>query len=393
MTHHIPDSTTFSQALELLTETGFEGMAGAIQLLMNEAMKIERSQFLEAGPYERSPDRIGYANGFKSKQVKTRVGELDLNVPKVRGLAPDAEPFYPSSLERGLRSERALKLSIAEMYVQGVSTRKVAEITRELCGTEISSQQVSRAAKLLDDELETWRTRTLGEHSYVVLDARYEKVRHGGKVISVALLIAVGIDVDGMRTVLGVSVSLSEAEVHWRDFLQGLVKRGLHGIKLITSDDHVGLKAARQAVFSGVAWQRCQFHLQQNATAYVPRLEMRPKVAADIRAIFNAQDLEEAERLLAKTVDAYHESAPKLATWMEENIPEGLAVFALPLSHRRLLRTSNMLERLNREIKRRTRVASLFPNEESLLRLATAILVEVSEEWETGRVYIRMDQP
>ena len=392
MTHHIPDSTTFSQALELLTETGFEGMANAIQLLMNEAMKIERSQFLEAGPYERSPDRIGYANGFKNKQVKTRVGDIDLKVPKVRGLAPDAEPFYPSSLERGLRSERALKLSVAEMYVQGVSTRKVAEITKQLCGTEISSQQVSRAAKLLDDELETWRTRTLGEHAYVVLDARYEKVRHGGKVISVALLIAVGIDVDGMRTVLGVSVSLSEAEVHWRDFLQGLVKRGLHGIKLITSDDHVGLKAARQAVFSGVAWQRCQFHLQQNATAYVPRLEMRPRVAADIRAIFNAQDLEEAERLLAKTVEAYRESAPKLATWMEESIPEGLAVFALPLSHRRLLRTSNMLERLNREIKRRTRVATLFPNEESLLRLATAILVEVSEEWETGRIYIRMDQ-
>lgn len=392
MTHHIPDSTTFTQALELLTDTGFEGMANAIQLLMNEAMKIERSQFLEAGPYERSPDRTGYANGFKDKRIKTRVGEVNLKVPKVRGLTPGTEPFYPSSLERGLRSERALKLAIAEMYVQGVSTRKVAEITKELCGTEVSSQQVSRAAKLLDDELEAWRTRTLGEHTYVVLDARYEKVRHGGKVVSVALFIAVGIDVEGKRTVLGVSVSLSEAEVHWRNFLQGLVKRGLHGIKLITSDNHGGLKAARQAVFSGVAWQRCQFHLQQNATAYVPRLEMRPKVAADIRAIFNAQDLEEAQRLLARTVEAYRESAPKLATWMEENIPEGLSVFALPLSHRRLMRTSNMLERLNREIKRRTRVATIFPNEESLLRLATAILVEVSEEWETGRVYIRMDQ-
>jgi len=359
---------------------------------MNEAMKIERSQFLEAGPYERSPDRTGHANGFKDKRIKTRVGEVNLKVPKVRGLTPGTEPFYPSSLERGLRSERALKLAIAEMYVQGVSTRKVAEITKELCGTEVSSQQVSRAAKLLDDELEAWRTRTLGEHTYVVLDARYEKVRHGGKVVSVALFIAVGIDVEGKRTVLGVSVSLSEAEVHWRNFLQGLVKRGLHGIKLITSDNHGGLKAARQAVFSGVAWQRCQFHLQQNATAYVPRLEMRPKVAADIRAIFNAQDLEEAQRLLARTVEAYRESAPKLATWMEENIPEGLSVFALPLSHRRLMRTSNMLERLNREIKRRTRVATIFPNEESLLRLATAILVEVSEEWETGRVYIRMDQ-
>lgn len=392
MTHHIPDSTTFAQALEHLTDCGFEGMADAIQILMNEAMKVERSEFLDAGPYERTAGRAGYANGYKPKRVKTRVGEITLAVPKVRDLPAGVEPFYPNSLERGLRSERALKLAVAEMYVQGVSTRKVAEITKELCGTEISSQQVSRAAKLLDEELEVWRKRTLGEYRYVVLDARYEKVRHGGKVLSVALLIAVGIDTAGQRTVLGVSVSLSEAEVHWREFLRGLVERGLHGVQLITSDDHAGLKAARQAVFSGVAWQRCQFHLQQNASAYVPRMEMRSKVAADIRSIFNAPDRFEAERLLAKSVEVYRETAPDLAGWMEENIPEGLAVFDLPQHHRRRMRTSNLLERLNRELKRRTRVAALFPNTESLLRLATAILVEVSEEWETGRIYLRMDQ-
>ncbi len=392
MTHHIPDSTTFTQALEHLTDCGFDGMANAIQILMDEAMKIERSEFLEAGPYERRPERTGYANGYKPKRVKTRVGEITLAVPKVRGLPEGQEPFYPNSLERGLRSERALKVAIAEMYVQGVSTRKVAKITREMCGTEISSQQVSRAAKLLDDELETWRSRPLGEYPYVILDARYEKVRHGGQVLSVALLIAVGVDTDGKRTVLGVSVSLSEAEVHWREFLKSLVARGMHGIKQITSDSHAGLKAAHQAVLSGVAWQRCQFHLQQNAGSYVPRVEMRKPVAADIRAIFNAQDRHEAERLLGMTVERYQETAPKLAEWMELNIPEGLTVFGLPLHHRRMLRTSNLLERLNRELRRRTRVATLFPNEASLLRLATAILVEVSEEWETGRIYIRMDQ-
>ncbi len=379
MTHHIPDSTTFAEALEHLTNCGFEAMADAIRILMNEAMKIERSEFLEAGPYERNPDRNGYANGYKPKRVKTRVGDIGLSVPKVRDLPEGQEPFYPSSLERGLRSERALKLAVAEMYVQGVSTRKVAEITRELCGTEISSQQVSRAAKLLDDELETWRTRPLGEFPYVILDARYEKVRHGGQVLAVALLIAVGIDTAGNRTVLGVSVSLSEAEVHWREFLQSLVARGLHGIKQVTSDSHAGLRAAQQAVLSGVAWQRCQFHLQQNAGGFVPRVEMRKRVAADIRAIFNAQDRHEALRLLNMAVDRYRKTAPKLAEWMEGNIPEGLTVFDLPLHHRRMLRTSNLLERLNRELRRRTRVATLFPNEASLLRLASAILVNVKK--------------
>ena len=392
MAHHDPDVTTITGALEHLTENGFEGMARAVEILLNEAMKLERSEFLRAGPYERNPERQGYANGFKPKRIKTRVGELELAVPKARGLGADTEPFYPSSLERGLRSERALTLAVAEMYVQGVSTRKVAEVTRELCGLDITSQQVSRAAKLLDEELEAWRARPLGEHALVVLDARYEKVRHGGHVRSIAVLVAIGVNADGKRSVIGVSTSLSEAEVHWREFLRSLLQRGLEGTALITSDDHLGLKAAMRAVFPGVLWQRCQCHLQRNAVAYVPKLDMRAQVARDIRSVFNAPDQHEAERLLAKTVEAYRESAPSLAEWMEANIPEGLTVFALPVHHRRRMRTSNVLERLNREIKRRTRVATLFPNEASLLRLVSAVLVEVSEEWETGRIYLRMDQ-
>ena len=392
MTHHIPDATTIADVLEHLIENGLDGMAHAIEIVLNESMKLERGQFLWAGAYERSEDRRGYANGFKPKRVKSRVGELDLRVPKTRDLESGCEPFYPKSLERGLRSERALKLAVAEMYVQGVSTRKVARITGELCGFEVSSQQVSRASKLLDEELEAWRTRQLGEYPYVILDARYEKVRFSGQVRSCALLYAVGIDREGKRSVLGVSVSLSEAEVHWRDFLRSLVKRGLEGVRMITSDDHAGLKAAREAVFAGVPWQRCQFHLQQNAGSYVPRVDMRDQVAADIRAIFNARDLVEAQVLLSKAVESYAESAPKLAEWMEANIPEGLSVFVLPPKHRRRMRTSNLLERLSRELKRRTRVATLFPNEASLLRLATAVLAEISEEWETGKTYIRMDQ-
>lgn len=391
MIHHNPDRTAIAPALELQISAGFEGLASCLELLMNEAMRIERSRFLEAGPYERSEDRVGYANGYKPKQVKSRLGELGLQIPKVRGLPPGIEPFYPQSLERGERSERALKLAIAEMYIQGVSTRKVAAITKELCGLEISSSQVSRLTQALDTELEVWRQRKLEECPYVYLDARYEKVRHGGQVISEALLYAIGVLPNGKRTILGVSVSLSEAEVHWREFMKDLAARGLHGMQLIVSDDHAGLKAARKSVFPGVPWQRCQFHLQQNAQGYVPRLDQRKEVARDIRAVFDAPDRLEADRLLARAVDKWQELAPKLVEWMEGNIPEGLAVFDLPAKRRRRIRTSNVIERLSREIKRRTCVASLFPNEASLLRLATAILVEISEEWETGRVYLNME--
>jgi putative transposase len=392
MTHHEPDATTIEAALKLLTEHGYEDMARAIEILLGEAMKIERSAFLGAGPYERSEGRIGYANGYKPKRVKSRLGELGLRIPKVRGLADGIEPFYPRALERGERSERALKLAVAQMWVEGVSTRKVKQVTEELCGLEVSSSQVSRAAKLLDEELEAWRSRPLGKYRYLILDARYEKIRHGGQVVSCAVLVAAGVDAEtGKRSVLGVSVSLSEAEVHWRNFLQSLIDRGLHGLELITSDDHAGLKAAVRSLFPGVPWQRCQFHLQQNAAAYVPRVSMRKHVARDIRSVFNAPDRAEAERLLGQVVTRYRDDAPALAEWLEDNIPEGFAVFALPDAHRRRLRTSNLMERVNREVRRRTRVATLFPNEASLLRLVTAVVAEISEEWETGRTYLSME--
>ncbi len=370
---------SIDDAVELLKEHGFDGLADAVTVLLNSAMLAERSEYLGAAPYERCATRVGYANGFKNKTIKSRLGELPLKVPQTR----DGE-FYPQSLEKGLRSERALLLAIAEMYVQGVSTRRVKRIVEELCGMEVSSTQVSRAAAELDELLEAWRTRQLGRYRYVVLDAQYEKVRQGGQVLDAAVLLACGVGADGKRDVLGCSVSLSEAEVHWRSFLSSLKDRGLHGIELIVSDAHEGLQAARKAVFGSVPWQRCHFHLQQNAGQYVPSVAMRSSVAADIRSIFNAPDLEEAEHLLSKFLDRYQKNAPKLVKWAEENLREGFTAFSFPLSHRRRVRTTNLVERLNGEIRRRTRVARLFPSEASCLRLVTAVVMEIAEDWQTA---------
>jgi len=391
MTHHEANATTVATALELLSAQGFEGMAGAIRILLNEAMLIERSTYLGAAPYERADSRRGYANGFKPKTVKTRVGEIEFSVPQVRDQGENGERFYPSALEKGLRSERALNLALAEMYIQGVSTRRVTKVIEELCGTEISSMQVSRAVQSLDGELEQWRERKLERCRYIVLDATYQKVRIGGCVVSSAVLVALGVRDDGKRVILGTSVATSEAEVHWRKFIESLLARGLHGVVLVTSDDHSGLKAALTATLPGVAWQRCQFHFQQNAQSYVSKLELRPLVAEDIRSILNASTEADAKLITASVVSKYEASEPRLAERLAENIGEPLTVLQFPIEHRRRLRTSNSVERLNKEIKRRTRVAGLFPNEASLLRLVTALAMEISEDWETGRIYLTME--
>jgi transposase-like protein len=391
MTRQESKSNGLQYALELLGEHGFDGLSEAVSVLWNEVMKLERSEFLGAAPYERSEQREGYANGYKPKVLLSRSGPLELEIPQVRGRKGKAVSFYPRSLEKGERSERALKLAIAEMYVQGVSTRRVTQITQELCGQGVSSTQVSRLSQLLDAELKQWRVRPLSRFPYLMLDARYEKIRHGGSVVDCAVLIAMGVGDDGRRSVLGVSVSLSEAEIHWRDFLKDLQDRGLHGVTYVVSDDHSGIKAALKARFPGVPWNRCQVHLQRNAVAYVPKQEMRAEVAEDLRVIFRSSDRNEANQKLARLVVKWTESAPKLAEWMEHNIPEGLNVFKLPPAHRRRLATTNAVENLNRQLKRRTSVAQLFPSDASLLRLVTAVLIETSEEWETGRIYLNME--
>ena len=391
MTHQ-DECPAIDDLTALLIEHGPAAMATALATLMNHAMQIEREQVLQAESHQRTADRQGYANGFKTKTLKTRVGEIDLRIPQTRNYRDEnGRPFYPKSLERGVRSERAMILAMAEMYVQGVSTRKVTAVVQELCGLEVTSTQVSRAAAQLDEQLSAWRNRSIGQITYLVLDARYEKVRHDGAIVSCALLTAIGVGPDGKRSILGCSVQLSEAETHWRKFLQSLLDRGMHGVKLVVSDDHAGLKAARQAVMPGVPWQRCQFHAIQNAMAHVPKVAMRTEVARDLRRIFDADETAEAERRLRDAVARYHKTAPQLAAWLEENVPEALTVLRIPAAHRRRLRTTNGLERLNKEIKRRTRVATLFPNEASLLRLASAVLSEISDDWETERAYLNME--
>ena len=381
------DFTLPNELLEQVAEQGFDFLPELIRIVINTAMQVERQKHLGVGPYERSIKRKGHSNGFKPKTVNTRIAPITFDIPQVR-----EGSFYPQALEKGLRSERALMLALAEMYVQGVSTRKVAAITERLCGTGISASQVSRANAMLDEVLEDWRNRPLGTIIYLYLDALYQKVRIDGQIRDTAVLMASGVKPDGKRLILGVSVSLGEQELHWRDFLQSLVARGLNGVELIISDAHVGLQAARKAVFSGIPWQRCQFHLQQNASQYVPRLGMKREVAADIRAIFNAPGRTQAEAQLCKTVEKYAQSASKLADWLEGNIPEGLTVYSFPADHRRRIRTVNSLERVCLEIRRRTRVAVIFPNEASCLRVVSARLMEMSEHWETGRVYLSFER-
>ena len=365
-----------------LAEKGLEAVPELLRVLINNVMQVERSKYLQAEEYERTEDRKGHANGYKPKTVRTRMGEITFAVPQVR-----EGGFYPTALEKGLRSERALVATLAEMYVQGVSTRKVKAITEELCGVEISAMQVSRATAQLDEVLQEWRERPLGEITYLYVDARYEKVREAGQVRDAAVLVASGITPEGERQVLGVSVSLSEHESHWKAFLKGLKDRGMSGVKLVISDDHEGLGAARRAVLGSVPWQRCQFHLQQNAGAYVPKQTMRMEVAADIRSMFNAPDRKTAEEFLQAAIQKYAVSAPRLSAWLEDNLSEGFTVFDFPLEHRRSIRTTNSLERINKEIRRRTRVVGVFPNEASCLRLISALLMEFSEDWQIGKHY------
>lgn len=383
--------TTVEALMEHLIEHGPDDMATVFARAFELAMQIERERFLGAGRYERTAGRQGYANGYKPKRIDTPAGTVLVQVPKTAD--HDGQPFYPQSLERGRRSVRAVMLAVAEMYVKGVSTREAERVMREFGIESLSSSQVSRAAKLLDDELAAWRNRPLGEIKYLILDARYEKMRHGGIVRDAAVLSAVGIGPDERRRVLGVSVALSEAEVHWRAFLESLQARGLRGVEYVVSDDHAGLRAARRAIFGGATWQRCQFHLARNAIHHAPNLAIRKRIGTELREIWNAASLAKAETALAELVADYRDTAPTLAAWLEENVPEGLAVFTLPKHHRRRMRTSNPMERgVQQELKRRTVKVRVFPNEAALERLVSAVLVEIDDKWAADtKAYIKWE--
>jgi len=382
------DSTLQDQLLKILFSEGLgEGLANIAQLLMNTAMLIERENHIGADPYQRAVQRNGHANGFKPRTFQTAIGSLQLAVPQVRS---SDTPFRTSLLEKGSRSDRALKSAIATLYVQGVSTRRVTKVMEELCGFEVSSGQVSNLNKQLDEEFAKWRSRPLPGIQYLILDATYYKVRIDGTVRDRATLKAIGVRRDdGKRMILGVSCALSEAEVHWREFLVSLKERGIGIPDLIVSDAHTGLKAALRAACNASPWQRCQFHLQQNAGHLVTKQQLKSVIASQIAAIFNAESRAHAQERLRIFLDTWRDKQPKLVAWAEENLPESFTVFDLPEANRRKLRTSNACETLNSQIKRRTRVVGLFPNEESLERLVTAVLVEISDAWESGKSYLK----
>ena len=361
-------------------------LARVLELGLQALMEAERDVYVGAEPFERTGARRTQRNGYKPRTLRTRVGSLELRVPQTR----DGR-FYPSLLERYQRSEGALIAALAECYVQGVSTRKVASICEELFGEGLSHETVSRYARELDTELEPWRARPLEtRYPYLMLDARYEKARVEHRIVDVAVLVAVGVDDDGYRQVLAVEVAHGETKASWSAFLEALVERGLEGVELVVSDAHPGLADARRRHLPGVPWQRCQRHFLQNA------LERAPKALEDelherLRAIWDdAEGPEQARaglRALATDLEPEH---PELAEWLEVEGTETLSCFHFPQSHRRRIRTTNGLERVNQELKRRTRVVRIFPDPESCLRLATALLKEYHEDWITGRRYLRM---
>ena len=386
-------SAAVEAAARNLIARGPEALRAALEEIFNMAMQIEREQFIGARRCQRSPTRRCYANGYKPKRVDTVFGTLRLRVPKTARHGDT--PFYPAALERGRRCHRDLMDAVAEMYVCGVSTRRARGLLRRMGVEGLSSSQVSRAAKRLDGALKAWRSRPLGVVRYLQIDARYEKVRMGGRVRSAAVLSAIGVGEDGRRRVLGVAVAESEAEAHWRGFLEGLAERGMRGVELVVSDDHAGLRAACRAALPGAAWQRCQFHLARSAAGRAPSARIRRRIGAALRRVWNAPERAAAQAALARLSASLHRSHPGFADWLEASVPQGLAVFALPEGHRRLMRTTNSMERaIQQELKRRTRPVGVFPNPASLLRLASAVLARIDAGWAAAEPRLgREDRP
>ena len=362
------------------SEAGDDGFRRLLESVVQRVLDEELTAFLGAESYERSDARQGYRNGYKPRQLKTRVGTLELLVPQDR-----EGRFSPSLFERYQRSEKALLLALVEMYVQGVSTRKVKKITEALCGLEVSKTQVSELAKGLDAEVESWRSRRLEKfYPYLIVDARYEKVRRGPQVESMGVLVVVGIAEDGYREILGTYTAPGENDTTWSDAFKDLEKRGLCGVRFVVSDDHKGLRNAIDKHFAGALWQRCQVHFLRNVLGQVSKKDR--KWAVDLMcAITNAATLSEARNKLQAAVAALDKRYPKVAALLDEHGEEILAVYQLPESHRRNMRTTNMLERENQELKRRTRVVRIFPSEASCLRLVSALAIERSEEWQERR--------
>lgn len=361
-------------------------MRGLVQEVVQQVLEAEMDEALQAGKGERTESRQGYRSGYYSRTLVTRVGRLELRVPQDR-----QGRFSTQVFERYQRSEKALVLALAEMYVQGVSTRKVKAITEELCGHAFSASAVSDITRRLDEQLLQFASRRLDEeYPYLILDARYERVREGGVIRSRAVLIAIGINWDGRRCVLGVELANRESSTSWREFLLGLKERGLHGVEFVVSDHHEGLRQAIVQTLPEAVWQRCYVHFLRNALDHLPR-KADDDCMKELRWIYDRRDLDEARRDLAAWLAKWQGKYPKLCDWVEQTIEETLSFYRLPLAHHKHLKSTNMLERLNEEIKRRTHVVRIFPNEASCLRLVRALAMETHENWIEATRYLNMD--
>jgi len=349
-------------------------------------LEMEMEECLQAGKHERTDDRQGYRSGYYRRRLITRVGTLVLRVPQDRSGRFSTEVF-----EQYQRSEKALVAALAQMYVQGVSTRKVAAVTQELCGHEFSASSISAITRRLEEQLAQFSQRPLEvEYPYVIVDARYERVREGGVIVNRAILVALGIDWEGRRQVLAVEYAQRESQSSWKDFLLALKKRGLTGVRLVVSDDHAGLKAAIQEVMPEAWWQRCYVHFLRNALDYLPR-KADEGCLQELRWMYERRDAFEARRDLKAWLEKWSAKYPKLCAWMETNIEETWSFYQLPLSHHKHMKSTNLLERFNQEIKRRTLVVRIFPDEASCLRLIRAVAAETHEEWMEGSRYLNMD--
>ena len=361
-------------------------LRGLVQGLVQEVPEGEMDECLRARKHERASERLGYRSGYYERTLISRVGRLELRVPQDREGRFSTEVF-----ERYQRSEKALVSALAEMYIQGVSTRKVKAVTEELCGHSFSASSISRINVKLDAELAAFMGRPLEEaYPYLILDARYEKVREGGVIQSQAVLIAIGINWDGRRCVLAVERANRESHSSWRDFIVGLKERGLYGVEFVVSDDHPGLRKAIAEVLPEAVWQRCYVHFRRNAADHLPR-KADDDCLKELRWLYDRHDLAEARRDLAAWLEKWQPKYPKLCDWVEENIEETFTFYRLPREHHKHLRSTNMLERMNQELKRRTHVVRIFPNEASCLRLVRALAVEIHEDWIEGTRYLNME--
>lgn len=363
-----------------------EGLREVMRGFMEEVLEAEMEEALGATKGERSETRRGYRSGHYSRGLVTRLGKIELRVPQDRNGLFSTEVF-----ERYQRSEKALVSSLVEMYVQGVSTRKVKKITEELCGHSFSRSAVSRSVQALDEQLERFARRLLEtEYPYVILDARYEKARdEGGVTRSRAVLVALGITWEGRREVLAVELAPKESAGHWREMLEGLQARGLRGVKLVISDDHSGLRKAIEESLTGVMWQRCYVHFLRNALDHLPR-SADEGCLMQLRWIYEQGTIEAARLALGGWLRDWSEKYPKLCSWVEDNIEQTLTYLALPRTHHKHLKSTNMLERLNQELKRRTHIVRIFPNEASCLRLSRAVAAEIHDEWVEQHRYLDM---